>query len=101
MIMNILYFEVGKDVINLDVENNLNVLQNLIGGYIDVVKIDPKKKIILVRNEEARILHLPINKICKNFYEPIYGNFFICQFDGEEFCAIDENNISEVKGYFK
>jgi hypothetical protein len=83
----------------IEVKNELRDLQALVGGFIEVAPIDRSKNILLVCNEEGKLIGLPRNRyvpIEKNI-DVICGNFFVCQYEGEEFVGLAEENIAFVK----
>lgn len=90
--MKIVYFEVGKEAKVMEVENTLESLQELVGGYIETVTLG---EIIIVVNEEGRILELPLNRIFGRMY--FYGNFFIVSSDGDEFSSLTDEHIEIIE----
>lgn len=57
--MKIILKEVSQEPKVTEVENNLQVFQTLVGGYIEVVCID--LGVCLVCNEEGKLQGLPVN----------------------------------------
>lgn len=102
--MKVSYYKVGCEPETIEIENSLEALQELVGGYIEVVTIDRTKSILLICNEEGRIDQLPKNRLVKKengkIVDIIYGDFFICQSKGEDFCSIEDQNIDAVKKHF-
>ncbi len=87
--MRIILYEVGKEPIVKNIENKLHDLQSIVGGYIET--FTQHDGIILVCNEEGKLIGLPINRIM--FNEPIAGNFFLCRCDGEDFADVTDKDI--------
>lgn len=98
--MKVLYFKVGEVPSVIEVDESLESLQDLVGGYLEVVKIPSFSKVILVCNEEGRLLSLQPNKILKSIRETIYGDFFICEYDGEEMCSISSEMTNDLSNLF-
>ena len=70
-----------------EIDNTLQAMQDLVGGCIQAIhpwKLDAT----LVCNEEGFIEALACNRIVCG--EPIFGTFFICWEDGDEFASLDE-----------
>lgn len=70
--LKILYKEVGKKPRVLEIEDKLEKLQELVGGYIETINY---KDLVLVCNEEGKLLNLKPN-IDLN-YDYIVGNLII------------------------
>ena len=69
-----------------NISNRLENLQKTVGGYIEVVHIMDSadgKPILLVCNEEGKLLNLEHNMYIEN--EEIVGTFFLCSEEGENF----------------
>ncbi|NGY84936.1 DUF3846 domain-containing protein [Bacillus megaterium] len=63
--MKVLYYEVGKEVDVLDIDNNLETFQKLVGGYIEAVPLPDimdGKKFYLIMNEEGVQQDLELNR---------------------------------------
>lgn len=103
--MKVLYFAVNENPKMIEVENELDKLQGLVGGYIEPIVLDRSNNILLVCNEEGKILGLPHNKFVTdssmNPIDSIKGNFFVCQSDGEEFCSLNDSFLNDVLKLFK
>lgn len=62
----------------------LENLQNTVGGYIETVPVI--KGVILICNEEGKILNLPFNM--RLYGDAIHGTIIICGVDGEDFADV-------------
>lgn len=67
-----------KTIVILD---NLHLLQQLVGGYIETVTISTEACVIC--NEEGRIIGMPYN--CKYEGVDYYGPIIVVGIDGDEF----------------
>lgn len=93
--MRIVYFEPGKAPEIRDIENTLEESQKLVGGYIETVYPFYSKHIVLVCNEEARIMELKPNRHIDvgQFSVKILGPFFLVGIDEEgDFCSLSEEH---------
>jgi len=81
--------EVGKKPYVKEIPNELESMQNFVGGYIETSFLT-KDGLIIVCNEEGMFLNLPINR---NLGVKILGNFLVVRADGEEFASISDKDI--------
>lgn len=65
------------------IENELKTLQEWVGGYIETYALSYNPAVIVICNEEGKLLGLPYN--CKLAGEHFAGTILICGVDGEEF----------------
>ena len=67
------------------------------GGFIQAVEPFDDHNVLLVCNEEAKLLGLPENRFLRNRngipYDIIHGTFFLAQGSGEEFCSLTDKQI--------
>lgn len=93
--LKIIYKEVGKDPVVLEIEDTLEAKQKLVGGLIEVVPY--KDDLLLICNEEGKITNLKPN--LQFDYDYIAGNCFIIGDDYENsgFKSIEENQIEDIK----
>lgn len=70
------------------IPNTLEAMQELVGGYIETVTLEDG--LVLVCNEEGRMNDLPLNALVTTRYgrQSIYGDFFICRGEGDEFAGL-------------
>lgn len=88
--IKVLTYRVGKEPCVEEIDNGLEQLQSLVGGYIQIV---PMEDYILVCNEEGAIIDLPFQEEYRMF-----GNFFIAKHESvEEITSLSDNDIEYVK----
>lgn len=93
--LKIVYKEVGKDPIVMEIEDTLEAKQKLVGGLIEIVPF--KENLLLVCNEEGKILNQKPNL---NFgYDYIAGNCFVVgdDFKNSGFKSVNEEEIENIK----
>ena len=76
------------------IENELNVFQDIVGGYIECLRIG--NGLMLVCNDEGKLIGLPKNRRLKtNVYDDvIVGTFFVTKDDGEgDFASLSTKDI--------
>ena len=88
--------EVGKEPTKLNVRDGqltLELLQRLVGGYIEVVHPDGfPQDVVLICNEEGKLRDLPFN-----FYlgdTPIVGNVVFCGQKRQDLGSLSLNQIA-------
>ena len=87
--MRVLVKEAGKDAEVRDIDNSLESMQSIVGGYIEDVYIG--NGIHLVCNEEGKIDGLPTNLETENV--EIVGNVFFCATDDCDCCSLTDEQI--------
>jgi hypothetical protein len=89
--MRVLIKEPGKPWETAEVENTLEALQGVVGGYVETIPIvatDSVEEAVMVMDEEGRLKGNERNiTICGT---DIVGTVIICGQDGSEFCDAPE-----------
>ena len=78
----------------IDIPNELEALQEYVGGYIEVVQLADNA--LLIVNEEGKLMNLPLNFYLsrnRRVIDTIHGNVLIVGRDGEEFCDLTEEQL--------
>lgn len=94
--MRILYKEPGKEARTMVVPNKLDVLQDLVGGYIETLTVGD---IVIICNEEGKVKHMPLNFFVKTkaYTEAIVGPAIFCRTDRWEFKGLEAEDITHIK----
>lgn len=102
--MKILYIKQDGSVSEEEIPNTLEALQAKVGGYIEVVKIT--KRLRLIINEEGKLRELPLNRKATKLYQTawgkidvIVGNAVVAAIDpgGEDFESLAPDDIRTAK----
>lgn len=82
--IRIAVFKPGAPVVFDLINNDLKPMQNVVGGYIEVVEI-ADSGLCLVCNEEGKIDGLPSNRAFAGpgGFDIVAGTFFVCRSDEE------------------
>lgn len=95
--MRILVVEPTKDPYVKEIDGSLASMQAIVGGYIQAVEPFDDPNVLLLCNEEAKLLGLPENRFLRNRngipYDIIHGTFFLAQGNGESFCSLTDKQI--------
>ena len=72
------------------IKDELGEYQRLVGGHIEVVTLMPDKGLVMICNEDGKLLGLEKNFIWGTppFHDVIVGDVIICGTDGEDFTDI-------------
>ena len=94
--IKIIYAGVAEDDFRkMEVDNDLKVFQDLVGGNIEVITLTTD--LAMVVNEEGRLLGLPDNENTpKLFKGPLKGNFLIVGVNGDDFADWDSGSGAEA-----
>lgn len=93
--LKVIFKEVGKDPVVMEIDDTLEAKQKLVGGLIEIVPY--KDDLLLVCNEEGKITNLKPN--LQFDYDYIAGNCFIVGDDYENsgFKSIENSQIEDIK----
>ena len=92
--IKVLYKRVGREPEVVEIENTLQAMQSLVGGFIEVIPYDYYE---LVCNEEGKLEGLYPNVGFD--YDVINGNFFIANdnYETGDFASLTDKNIDKIK----
>ena len=104
--MRILLIDPNKPPRSSDIDNTLEAMQSIVGGYIQAV-YPFDEPVALVCNEEAKLDGLPPNRALRDeegkIYDIICGTFFLCSAppDSENFESMTEDQIDRYTRLFR
>ena len=81
----------------VEIDNTLQALQKIVGGYIETVASRVRRGVVLVCNEEGRFENLPPNGIIDGV--GFVGNVIVLAVNGEEFDSLSENDVKWYLNY--
>ena len=105
--MKALKIEPGKAPERIDIDNELEALQDAVGGYIQVLYPDPHRPVGLVCNEEGKLDGLPLNRAVyadpsrREMLDIIAGTCFVCSCSGEDFGSLSPEQLHRYTEQFK
>ena len=91
--MRVLIKDPGQSPREFNIENNLETLQHIVGGYIEVVGL--ACGIVAICDEEGKLKGKK-----KNFgmtYDWLVGTIIFCSTKGEEFAGLTDRQAEMVK----
>ena len=92
--MRILYKQPGEDPRSMVIPNELGVMQQLVGGHIETLRISDN--VILVMNEEGKLLGLESNFYLGAIGDTIVGPVLVVGEDGEDFASLPDDEAAEI-----
>lgn len=107
--ISVLLVEPGKYPQMIEIANSLEAMQELVGGYIEVI-MPYESQVALVCNEEGRLTNLPLNRALylgegknRELVDIIHGSFFICYASDEsgEFLSLPKELAEKYKTLFR
>ena len=95
--MRVLVVEPGKKPLVQDIDPGLESMQSIVGGLIQPIYLE--NAIVLICNDEGKLLNLPLNRALRdeagNIYDIISGTFFLCAAppDSDQFAGLTDRQI--------
>lgn len=95
--MKVIIKEVEKNPRIEVIENDLETLKSIVGGYIEVVRLEDD--ILLICNEEGKLKDLPPN--FSTGYDVIVGTAIFVSFDGtDDFTSLSDIQVLTIMDKF-
>ncbi|MFR3226936.1 MAG: DUF3846 domain-containing protein [Blautia massiliensis (ex Durand et al. 2017)] len=91
--LRVVIVEPGRYARKATIENTLEAEQAVVGGMIDVIRPWPKENVCLVLNDEGKVIPLQPNRGLSEIDDVVYGTFFLCGEDGENFCSLTNEQV--------
>ena len=98
--MRIVIVEQGRKPYETELERDLESMQHCVGGTIEAVYEPGGRDAALIRNDEGKLLGLPLNRALRDedgeIYDVIAGTFFICgaPADSENFTSLTDEQAA-------
>ena len=98
--INVLIVEPGKEPYPSTVTDNLETLQQIVGGSIEAGCYLPHR-VMFICNGEGKLMGLPPNRPNPNDSKDfICGTFLLCSFEGEHFASLTPAQQARFQEYF-
>lgn len=98
--------EPEKQPYTSEIPADLDAYQQIVGGWIEVVR-PFSDNVCIVCNEEGKLIGLPPNRPLSHdgrVYDVISGTFFVVGIDfgreGQEFCSLTDEQVEMYTDYF-
>lgn len=90
--MRVVYVTPRHTPLDIRILDDLESLQNAVGGLIEPIYLDDDD-VVLVGNDEAKLIGMKGNRRIGNGSSIIAGPFFICGDTGEEFTSLADEQV--------
>ena len=101
MKLKILFFEPGEKPYEKDIEDDIEAMQSVVGGSIEAVNFDPKRKAVAWCNDEFLLNGSRPNRMVGGVV--IHGTFYICGntlgAEGWTCCSLSSDQINRYKKF--
>lgn len=97
--MRVLFKDVGKPIRSMFIPNELRVMQQLVDGYIEPVKLTDKS--VMICDEEGRFDGAKRNFYMEDIRETIFGPVLFVGVKGEEFCDLPDEEAARIRKLFE
>lgn len=94
----ILVIEPHKRPYVMEIPDELERYQDLVGGNIEIVPFETDDGAVLIDNEDGKLLGLPGNRRLE--FDVIVGTFFIAGSDGNRLVSLTEDQIRKYSDRF-
>ena len=96
--MQVVIVEPKKKPVVQDIDSDLKSMQKIVGGSIQAI-YPFDEPMVLICNEEGKLLNLPLNRALRddegNVYDIISGTFFLCAAptDSDHFAGLTDQQV--------
>ncbi len=98
--IDVLIVEPGKNPCPSTIADNLETLQQIVGGPIEAGSYLPQR-VMLICNGEGKNMGLPPNRPNPaDSTDTICGTFLLCSFEGEHFASLTPAQQTQFQAYF-
>lgn len=98
--MRVISCKVGMPAMPIDIDGTLESMQELVGGYIEIVRYETMGSILYVVNEEGKVLDMKPNKFINDGKDLICGDFFVAGYGPNEDGEMDIIGLNERQEEF-
>ena len=100
VIINVLIVEPNKLPYEKEIKNTLEEKQKIVGGFIETTSLLDDDEVVIICNEEGKILNLPLNRDIG--HDIIAGTFIVAGDDYEngDFKSLTKEQVEKYKERF-
>lgn len=99
--LRVVIVEPGRYAYAAEIDNTLQAEQAVVGGLIDAIYPWPDDKVCLILNDEGKLIPLEPNRALTEYEDVVFGTFFICGDDGENFCGLTDEQVKRYLERFR
>ena len=96
--MRVIVIEPKKKPMVQDIGSDLESMQKIVGGFIQAI-YPFEEPVVLICNEEGKLMNLPLNRALRNdageVYDIVSGTFFLCAAppDSDHFAGLTDQQV--------
>ena len=102
--MKVLIVEPEKAPREAEIENRLESLQSVVGGYIEAT-YPFDDRVAIICNEEGKLQGMPLNRALRDesgtMYDIVAGTFIICGLGDEDFSSLPPEMMDKYRDQFR
>lgn len=104
--MRVLVVDPGRRPEEKEIDGSLKSMQEIVGGLIQSVLLYDEPAVVLVCNDEGKLLNLPANRGLRDengrIYDIVCGTFFLCGApgDSDHFTSLTPEQIERYRERF-
>ena len=94
--LRVVIVEPGRYAHEAEIDNTLEAMQTVVGGWIDSIGPWLDDNAYLIINDVGKLIPLEPNRALPEYEDVVFGTFFLCGDGGEDFCSLTD---AQVKGF--
>lgn len=102
--MKVLIVEPEKAPREAEIENSLESLQSVVGGYIEAT-YPFDDRVAIICNEEGKLQGMPLNRALRDesgtMYDIVAGTFIVCGLGEEDFSSLPPEMMDKYREHFR
>ena len=97
--MKVLFKDVGKPIRSMFIPNELGVMQQLVDGYIEPVRLTDES--VMICNEYGKFNGMRRNFRMKDIHDTIFGPVLFVGVKDDEFCDLSDTEAERIRKIFE
>ena len=99
--LRVVLVEPGQYAREAEIDNTLEAKQAVVGGVIDAIYPWKDDAVALIINDAGKVIPLEPNRALPEYEDIVFGAFFICGDDGENFCSLTDRQVQRYLERFR
>lgn len=83
----------------IEIDNTLHTLQQMLGGYIEIVRLPTNSDIAIIVNDSGKLIGLPPNLEYEG--DILVGPVIFTGVDGEDLVSVTDVQVRQIYDYLK
>lgn len=98
--IKVLVVEPNRNPYVKEIRPTLKEEQKIVGGLIEPVDLDENGEVVLICNEKGKANRMQPNRYVPQIEDTVFGTFFLCGGEGEDFSSLSGQQIFYFRNYF-